>query len=277
MLTKEQKIKFVEEGKKALDAYKVIGVVELDYIPDRLLQSSRNSMREKVRFMTGRKNFMEMILESSERTKPLVKELKGTSAILLSNEDPFELNKLFKSKSLKLAAKTKQIAPEDIVISAGETSLQPGQAVTELKSAGIDVKMDKGKVLIAKDKVLVAKGSQISLSIAKALHTLEVMPFTAYIAPKALLSGGLIFRQDALSMNAEQLSKDIAHAFAEALELSFKAKIVNKYTIKKLVTDAYLSALHVGVEAKLYDSGIIDKLLANAVLQASTINNIVPE
>ena len=61
----------------------------------------------------------------------------------------------------------------------------PGQTVTELKAAGIDVQIQKGKVVIAKDKVLVKKGETISPGVAKALHTLEVYPFSAVVDPVA--------------------------------------------------------------------------------------------
>ena len=88
----------------------------------------------------------------------------------------------------RLAAKPGQVSPEDVSVTAGETGIQPGQTVTDLKSAGIDVQIQKGKVVIAKDKVLVKKGEVISAKIAKALHILDILPFKAVIEPSSLLS-----------------------------------------------------------------------------------------
>ena len=183
MLTKEQKIRFVAENSKLLKSYKVIGIVQLSGIPDRLLQSTKNGLRDGTRFIIGRKTLLTKVLESDAHAKHLVKELSATSAIILSNEDPFELYGKFRANSLRLAAKPGQIAQEDVSVVAGETGIQPGQTVTDLKTAGIDVQIQKGKVVIAKDKVLVAKGEPVTLKVAKALHILDILPFKAVIEP----------------------------------------------------------------------------------------------
>lgn len=273
MLTKDQKKEFVEENIKLVDSYNVIGVVPLSGIPDRLLQSSRNNMRSEVKFLTAKKSLLVRVLEGSRDGKALAEHLQGTSAIILSNSNPFEIYNKFKSSSITLAAKPQQIAPSDIVIPAGETTLQPGQAVTELKTAGIDVKIDKGKVVISREKVLVQKGSVITLAVAKALHTLDIMPFTASIEPDIMLEKGIKYTRDVFSINAESFSRDISKAFSQSLTLSYEAKLINKYTIDRFISMAYNEAMVLGIEAKVPDSGIIEKLVENAALQANALNS----
>jgi large subunit ribosomal protein L10 len=273
MLTKDQKKSIVNEGVKAVRAAKVVGVVPLNSIPDRLLQKSRNSMRGTVRFITGRKSLLTRILEGDAKTKELAKELTGTSAIILSDGNPFEIYSTFTKGTIKLAAKPKQIAPEDIHINEGETTLQPGQAVTELKGAGIDVKIDKGKVVISKSKVLVKKGDAISLNVAKALHTLDILPFHATIAPSAVLAGGTLFRGEVLDISSERTAGEIAKAFSAALTISLELGLVNQYTVVKLITKAYRSAMALGIESKAYESGIVEHLLGHAAAQASALKD----
>lgn len=273
MLTKTQKASFVEEHKKLLDSYKVIGVVQLSSIPDRLLQSTKNRMRHDVRFIMGRKSMLVRILESSEKTKNLASELSGTSAIILSNDDPFELYGKFKSNSLRLAAKPGQVAPEDVNVQAGETGIQPGQTVTDLKSAGVDVQIQKGKVVIAKDKVLVKKGDTISSKVAKALHTLDILPFNAVIEPTVLFADNMLFSRAVLGINKESTTNGIAMCFRNALGLCFEANIINAYTIEKFITKAYNNAMHVGLEAKALDSGIVELLLSNAAMHAAALDS----
>jgi Ribosomal protein L10. len=225
--------------------------------------------------VTGRKNILRRTLSSDSRTASLAKNLEGTCAIVMSNENPFELYKEFKGSAIKLAAKPNQKAPADINIEAGETPLPPGQAVTELKSAGIDVKIDKGKVLISKAKTLVHKDEVITLNVAKALHTLNVLPFTAELKPSAIFNEGYIFTQELLELDSKRMAEDIARAFGSALAFSFEAKIINKYTVKKFVEEAYRNAMALGVGAKIYDSKVIDALLANAYAAASTLGSLV--
>lgn len=271
MLTRDQKEKFVESASKELKSYKTIGIMPVGNIPDRLLQLSKNRMRSSIKVVMGRKNLLIKILESDSRSKDLVKYIEGTSAIVMSNKDPFELYGEFKSNSLKLAAKPNQKAPSDILISSGETTLQPGQAVTELKQAGIDVQIQKGKVVIAKDKK-VKEGEVITTGLSKALHTLGIKPIVASITPSVIFSDGTLFTQKALSITPEGLSKDIAKALGEAIAISYAANIVNSFTIKSMLLKAYSSAMHLGIEYKLYDKGIVEKLLGAAALQAASLN-----
>ncbi len=261
MLNIEQKKRIVEQGSGSLRGYSTIAVLPLSGIPDRLLQSVRNKMRGDVEFITGRKNILARVLKSDSRTAGLVEHIEGTCAVVMSNSSPFELYRTFKNNSIRLAAKPNQIAPEDIHIEAGETSLAPGQAVTELKSAGIDVKIDRGKVVISKAKVLVRKGDKISTNVAKALHALDVLPFTAELAPSVTLSGGLLFTPEVLGIDRDTSVAGILRAFGYGLALSMHAKIVNRFTIGNMVVEAYNNAVALGVGAKIYDTEIIEKLL----------------
>jgi large subunit ribosomal protein L10 len=272
---KQQKVKFVEAGAKELSSYKLVGVVPLASIPDRLVQKSRNGMRQSVRFIMGRKTLLSRILESNAKTKHLSKELTGTSAILLSNDDPFAIYKSFKANTIKLAAKPNQTSPEDIPIHAAETSLQPGQTVTELKQAGIDVQIQKGKVVIAKDKILVKKGEKITPSVAKALKILDIMPFSATILPSVMFADNLNYTQKVLSIDQQSVLNDILHSFRAAFEISMKGKLVNAYTIRPLLTEAFRNAMALGVEAKIPEKGIIERVVANAALGAAALNNMV--
>lgn len=274
MLNKSQKVEFVKNEAKLIDKYKVVGIVPISGIPDRLFQATKNMMKPDARFIFGRQTILKKILEANPRTKHMVGELSDQSVILLSNGDPFEIYKMFKSNALQLEAKPNQIAPEDINIQSGETSIQPGQAVTELKTAGIDVQIQKGKVVIAKDKTLVAKGQVISLPVSKALHTLGVKPFTAVIEPSVMFADNMMFRKNVLGINSETVTKDILSAFASALTLSLDRGYVNQYTVERLLVKAYTNAIFLGTEAKVPDKGIIERLVANAAAQAGALNEL---
>jgi large subunit ribosomal protein L10 len=172
-----------------------------------------------------------------------------------------------------MEAKPNQIAPDDVEIKAGETSMQPGQAVTDLKAAGIDVQIQKGKVVIAKDKVIVKKGESIKLPVAKALHMLGIKPFTATIVPHVILNGKILFNNDVLSITQERTVSELAKAFKAALSISFEVGIVNQYTVSTLIAKAYNNAIALGTGANIYAPGIADKLIAKALAQASALQN----
>lgn len=275
MLNIEQKKKIIAEKSKNLKKYSTIAIVPLDGTPDKLLQSIRNRTRENIMFITGRKNILLRILKSNKNTEPLTKYIKNTSAIILSNKDPFEIYNEFRKNSIRLAAKPNQIAPSDINIKKGETSLTPGQAVTELKSAGIDVKIDRGKVVISRAKVLVKKGNKISLKVAKALYTLDILPFVAQLKPSIAYNDGVLFTSDVLDINKEKTTRNILNAFNAALAISINQKIINIYTIKGFIGKAYNNAIALGIEEQIYDTGIIDRLIEIAYREAGSVEKLV--
>jgi len=275
MLTKTQKIDFVKEHKKALKDYKVVGIVQLKGVPDSLLQSTKNQLRASTRFIIGRKTLLHMVLESNENTKKLANDLTDTSAIILSNEDPFVLYGKFSSNSIRLAAKPGQVSPEDVSVQEGETGIQPGQTVTDLKTAGIDVQIQKGKVVIAKDKILVKKGDLITPMVAKALHTLEIYPFSAVVDPILMADKQMLYTRTVLGISPEVVIMEMTNAFRSALALSPDRNIVNRYTITNLIGKAYNNAMWLGTEANLYDSGVIERVLAKAALGAQSVKGMV--
>ncbi|MGI0100380.1 MAG: 50S ribosomal protein L10 [Candidatus Micrarchaeaceae archaeon] len=279
MLTKTQKVSFVEERRKMLSSYKVIGIVQLKGVPDRLLQAAKNKLRGDARFIMGRKTLLKMVLDGREDTKQLANSLTDTSAIILSNDDPFGLYQKFRSNSIRLAAKPGQVSPDDVSVSAGETGIQPGQTVTDLKSAGIDVQIQKGKVVISKDKVVVKKGDVISATMAKALHTLDILPFMAVIEPSVILSDKIMFSKTVLGISKESTTGELMVCFRNAFTVSLEANIVNTYTIVHMIGRAYRSAVSLGLKAKIPDSGIMELLIASAAQQAAALGGAaqVPE
>lgn len=274
-LNKSGKVKFVEDAKKDLKSYKVVGVLNLNGLPDRLVQKAKNSSKPDTRFILGRKTLLQKIIEDHPKGKELSKQITGTSAIILSNEDPFALYSKFKKNKLKLSAKPGQVAPDDVHIQSGETTLMPGQTVTELKSAGIDVQIQKGKVVIAKDKILVKKGETITLAVAKALHTLEIYPFSAVVDPVMMADHKLIYSRVVLGIDQEQILAQMTGAFRSALAISLDRGIINSYTVVSLIEKGYRNAMAIGIEAKLPDAGIIEKVMAHAVLGAQSLNAMV--
>jgi large subunit ribosomal protein L10 len=272
MINKKQKMKFVEEHSKLFGKYKSVGIIQLNGIPDRLFQLSKNKLRADTYIIVGRKNMLKRVLESNPKASKLVEYLGNTSAIVFSNKDPFELNMQFKSNALKLAAKPNQIAPQDITISSGETTLQPGKSVTELKQAGIDTQIQKGKVVIAKDKTI-KKGEIITAGLSKALQTLNIKPFDVSVGPSAVFFENMVFSSKVLGITRDSTMHELNLAMQHVLAVSMAGNIVNALTINRLIAKAYNNAMYLGVECKIYDSGVVDKLLAIGSLQAKALEN----
>ncbi len=275
MMLKAQKVEYVNKLKKEIKKYKTVGIMSLDAVPDTLVQKVRNKMKPEVKFLVMRKSLALKALEGDPSLKGLSQYTDRNFAILLSNKPPSELNKIISSNKMKLIAKPNQISPDDINIESGETSIVPGQAVTDLKTAGIDVQIQKGKVVISKSKVLVKKGEKISTAVSRALKMLDVMPFEAGTKLRAAVYDGLLFNEKALGVDVLFVTNEITINFAQANALATEMGFVTKYNAGAFIRKAYLSALGLGIEAEIYEPGIADKLVAKAVREALSLNGLV--
>jgi large subunit ribosomal protein L10 len=267
---KPQKVNYVKGLIKEIASYKTVAVMPLDAIPDRLLQQVRNKLKPDSKLIITRKNLAARALEGAKLGN-MGKILERNFALVLSNKEPFELYKIINANRLRLGAKPKQVALSDIVIEPGDTSIAPGQTVTELKSAGIDVQIQKGKVVIAKQKVLVEKGKKISGAVANALKILEIKPFEVAPRLNMAISSGLTYTEAALRVNEDYIRAEILKDFAEAYAMSVELGIVTEYNVAMFITRAHRSAMSVGIEAKIPEPEIVRILMANAAVQASGI------
>ena len=275
VMLKAQKIEFVKKLSADIKKYKIVGVMPIEKMPDKLLQKIKNELKEHdTRFVIARKTLLLKILDS-ENYKALDKFVTGNVAIIMSNKDSFGLYDLVSSNKIKLIAKSNQIAPEDISIESGETTLQPGQAVTDLKAAGIDVQIQKGKVTISKSKVLVKKGDKISTPVSKALKMLEVFPFEAKGSITAIIDGKLLYTPEVLMINSSYVSGEIGRCFSSAYVLSLETGIVSTYNINEFIRRAFISALSVGIEAKIPEDEVTSKLMGIASLTAKNLDALV--
>lgn len=274
-MLKSQKIEYVKSLREEIKKYKVVGVMSIEKIPDRLLQKIRNEVKTKdSKFIIARKNLILKIMDQ-EHLKDLEPFLKGNVGIIMSNSSSFELFEMVTSNKIRLLAKPNQIADQDLSIEAGETSLQPGQAVTDLKTAGIDVQIQKGKVTISKSKVLVKKGDKISVPVSKALKMLDILPFEAKGNISAIKEGKLLYTPEVLMINTTYISREIGSIFSSAYLLSLELGIVSQYNINEFIRRAFVAAISVGVEAKIPEGEVIPKLLGLASSAAKNLDGMV--
>ncbi len=228
-----QKIK--EEAK----AYPVVAVASIASLPSRNYGSIRKKLRGQAEIVFGRHTLLKKALEEGRpETKELL-PLLGNGGILVFTKLPaFKLYKLFKQNKSKTTAKPGQIAPADIVIQAGDTTLAPGPVLTELKQAKIDAKIQGNKVVIVKDAVVAKKGEAISEQAAKILIKLAVMPMETGIDVKAVWENGLLYKQDVLDIDEAAFLESLKQAHVQAVNLAVFAGIMNETTVQLIIGKA---------------------------------------
>lgn len=143
--------------------YKLVGLVDMYGIPAEQVQDIRKNLRGKAELMMTRNTLIQHAFgEMNNEVEDLGTHLKGHSALIFTNENPFKLYSMLEKTKTKMSARPGEAAPEDIVVSKGPTTFRPGPIVGELQQAGIPAAIEAGKVTIRETKTVVKAGEPIS-------------------------------------------------------------------------------------------------------------------
>jgi len=270
-----KKMEQVEELKKAIEEHKGEAVVILDLrnTPNQLLQKTRKRLKEgkKAFFKVYKLTVLKRALEGEGLPEGLYSDITFPSAVILVAEHPYRLSLDFRANMLSVPAKPGQIAEEDIVVEAGETDLPPGPVLSELKAAGLPVKIEKGKIAVIKDTVLVKKGEVIDEMKAKALQTLGIKPFKVGVKVYKAFYEGLLFTPEVLSLTPEAVEEGISSAIGYAINLGLNANYVTPENAELLIVKAFQQAKGLAFEAAVPSKAFIEELLSLAYRQANAL------
>lgn len=259
----------------------VVGIAKIEGIPSLQLQLMRKKLRGKVDLIVSKNNLINLALkEASSQKKGLEKlgeVIEGQTAIITANINPFRLFKEMEATKTKAPARGGEIAPEDIIIKAGETPFKPGPVVGELQKVGIPASIEKGKVLIRKEKLLVKKGERISREVAQVLSRLEIHPLTVGLDLRGAFEDGLVFKRDILAVDETSILNDLRKASSQAFSLAMQMSYPTRRTIRPLISKAYEGAFNLGVNASIPTSKTIKVLLQNASYHMLSLACKVPD
>ncbi len=266
----------VEEIKKNVKAYKLIGLVDMYGIPAQQVQQIRRNLRGKAVIKVTRNTLIRHAFEEiGGDIKNLSKYISGHSAIIFTNDNPFKLYKQLEKTKTKMAAKAGEKAPEDIVVAGGPTSFKPGPIVGELQQAGIPAAIEGGKVKIRETRTVVRKGGVIPAKLAAILVKLDIKPMDVGVLLQAAFHDGSIYEPSVLAVDETVILGQIALANRQAVALSLEAAIPTKDTAPALLTKAVRDARGLAVEAAIYEKDVVDAIIGKAYREGQAIKSLV--
>jgi len=174
------KERIVEDLVNLMKQYPVIGILDMTNLPALQFQRIKFRLKDMLEFRMVKKRLIKIAFDKVKDEKKGIEQLKerleGIPALVFTKEDPFKLAKAIKKEVSAAPAKPGQIAPDDIIISAGPTPFTPGPMIGELGTMGIKTKVESGKINVMDDHVLVKKGEEISAQAADLSSKLGIEP-----------------------------------------------------------------------------------------------------
>jgi large subunit ribosomal protein L10 len=231
------------EIKKIASQYKVIAIADLTNFPADLFQGIRKKLQGKAIVKVSKTKVIKMALEGANlKSTELIPIVSGSVAIIFTNMDSFELYGLLKRNKGRVSAKAGSIAPLDIVVPAIDTGLPPGPALSDLKAAGLEVRVQGSTIAIIKDKVVAKKGEAITKPVASVLAKLDIKPIKVGLNIIACYEEGQLFLPIVLDIDSEQVFAQIVRAVQNAVNLSVEIVYPTKETIELILAKAVRQA-----------------------------------
>lgn len=252
------KKKEVELITPLLAKYTVVGIGDLSGTPASLLQKLRKKLHGKAVVRVSKTRIIKKALANTKGKEALNGLLKDSCVLVLTDLDPFEVYSLIKRNRTKAFAKAGYIADDDIIVPAGDTGLPPGPALSDLKGAGLQIKIQGPTIAVTQDKVVTKKGEAVTPPVATVLSKLDIKPVKIGLKLVGVFEKGAILDAKILDIDVDKVIDDFARAHTMALNLAFNAEIFNSYTtpllIAKAVRDSKGLSEQVGLDKEKQES-----------------------
>ncbi len=239
-IKEKQVYELAEKIKKA----RTLMIVSVKALPSKQFQEIKKSLRQDANIKIAKKNIMLRAIKAVATSEAKASEGQGKVSIMglenhikencafaISDIEGFELAGVLLSKKTPVFAKAGQIAPNDIEVKDGPTSLVPGPAISELGALGIQISVEGGKIAIKKAKIVVKSGEAISAAVCALLQKLSIQPFSIGLAPIAIYDVKTEKIYSNIKIDPESTRKELVTAAGKALGFAQKIGYFCRETI----------------------------------------------
>lgn len=274
----QKKINTVEKIKELSKKYKTIVISSVQSLPAAPFERLRKKLRGKAEFLVTKNVLVERAFEKSI-PKEFVSLINGPSAMIFTDLSPSEIYKMIEDGKSKAFAKPGQVAPFDIIIPAGETTLPPGPVLSELKMVGIDARLDKGKVVIGKDCKITKKGEKIKKEVANALIKLNIMPMEIKMVVIGAFDKNdkLLYSPDVLCITSDVILSELKKISQESLNVAMNTNYPTPQTMMYIIPTAVMNAKNLAINANVISEETMPSIIQKAHAHANALSKSVPQ
>ena len=269
-----QKARQVEEIKKLLSQYRVIGIASLEKVRAAQLQELKRKLEKEVVMKVFKNTLVKRAIDElgDPKLKKLEEYLTGPNIFLFTNMNPFKLSILLEKNKVRAVAKAGDKASFDVVVPAGNTGLSPGPVISQFSTVGIPTRIESGSVWINKDTLVCRKGEVISLQLANILSKLGIKAVEIGLSLKVVYDDGYIITEEDLAVDLDEIRKSIEEAHSYAFNLSINAAIPIPENVGLLLQKAHQEAYFLAVNAAIPTKETIGDLLRKAHAEALALS-----
>jgi large subunit ribosomal protein L10 len=260
----------VDELIAVLEGYDSVGVVSFAGIPSRQLQDMRRDLHGSAELRVSRNTLLRRALEETDNGD-LTEYVSGQVGLIGTNDNPFGLFKELEASKTPAPINAGEVAPNDVVIPEGDTGIDDGQFIGDLKQVGVDSRFQEGGITVTEESTVLEAGEEVGDLLAGVLSTLEIEPKEVGLDLRAVLSDGVLFHPEDLAIDVDEYREDVTSAATGARNLAIEAGIPEPGVVGALLSKAQSDAISVGVEAAIPEPDLMDDLISRADADVRTL------
>jgi large subunit ribosomal protein L10 len=275
----QEKISEVEEIKRLMMRYKVVGIANLQKVRAAQLQEFKKKLADKAYMKVIKNTLIKKAIENFKEKPDLEKlteYLTGSNVYLFTNLNPFKLALILEKGKVRTTAKAGDVAAFDVVVPAGNTGQPPGPIISQLNAVGLPTRIESGSVWISKDTLVARKGDIIDERLASVLSKLGIKPVEAGLSLKVVYDEGLIITGEQLKIDVEETRKNIQSLQAEAFALSISIAYPTPENIITLLQIAHQQARALSINAAMPAKETIADLIIKAHMEMLSLSSRLP-
>jgi len=218
----------------ALDEYKNILIIGVDFVGSKQMQQVRIALRGKGIVLMGKNTIIRKVFRERAEKNPALEGLMpyvfGNIGFVFTNGDLNALRQIVTANKVPAGAKSGVVAPIDVVIPPGPTGLDPGQT-SFFQTLNIGTKIVKGSIEMTVASKVCTKGEKITASAVALLNKLNIRPFEYGITVDTVYENGATYSVKVLDMSDNDLVNMFTSSAARVAAISFALGYINQVTL----------------------------------------------
>ncbi|MGQ9479145.1 MAG: 50S ribosomal protein L10 [Thermoproteota archaeon] len=262
-----------------LESHKTVMLMNAYKVKASTINEARKRLRGRAVLKHVKTTLLQKAAEKTryEKLKEFLKKnaSKGSITLILSNEDPYELQQELKKYAVKLPLSAGDIVDREVVVPAGNTGLPAGPVISSLNEVGLPTRIETGSIWITRDTVVAKPGDVITPQLAAVLSKLNIRPVEAYVKSYAAFHEGTVFTEDILSKTPEDILKEVSTGFENMLRVAIATFFPTPETLGIMLSQAFTKAVVLGVRTEYYDENTLKMMLQAAKASAGLLESML--
>lgn len=261
-----------------IEDHENVGVVGITGIPSRQLQEMRRELHGVAVLRVSRNTLIERAISSvDEGVEALLEYVDGEIGLVATDENPFVLFRELEASKTPAPIGAGEISPNDIVIPAGDTGMDPGPFVGELQQVGANARIEDGSIKVVETATVLSAGEEVSADLANVLNELEIEAKEVGLNLRGVYADEVLFEPADLDIDIEAYERDIGSAAAGGRNLAINAGIYSEAVMPAVIAKATARAKSLGIHAAIESPDFATDLLSTADAQVRALAGLIDD